>query len=712
MTPLPLDKLDFTWRGHLSALWWFWMLYRRPMVCQDIWEKLRRSTALGSGLILYCHATLWVFVSVVFVRFCSWYFYLVEDTLFIDMFLPFARNYTFDNYTFDVAFGIVFGIVFGIALGIALGITLGITLGIAVGIAFGIAFGIVFGIGFGITVGIAFGITVGIAVGIAVARAYYVPLHLFFLLSPGAGYRFHPVAWDDMCGVPYWRLERILVGLVGRDPEFGRREIARIIDTYPAQRMGALRAAAILTIRDAAANLGEAPRRLLDLPDGEKGFLRQVPVVKDFARGLAADAREFELLDLPTLKRRTAEKRVERIRLFRESCAGLPYPLGEELRKATEVWLGDARKVVASFGALDAAPQVFRAGDPVNKGREAFLPRWDVLQELARQALLATGCPGLLLYGRRRTGKTSTLQSLDGLLVNSVFPTWLSMQDPRAFSGTSDLCALIADHLRGALAAMKLPAPETEVSDLRGLMTALDAANRALEGTEKRLLLGVDEYENLDTMIGEGKLTLDFLSTVRESIQNHRNLIWLFAGSHHVAELTNAEWSSYLISVRMVPVRMFTAKETRTVLTDPLRYSGNWEPDDPTRFRFAPEFWGEGGTEWIHEEAGGWPHLVQLLAEAVVDEINDRGTAAFDPAWRPHVLRRSIERGEMVLRQLTLGECRLPGELDYVRSLVSGDRPAPEAPILSSLRRRELIVEEGGRVALRVPLMRRWLENA
>lgn len=580
------------------------------------------------------------------------------------------------------------------------------------GITIGFFSGITFGIAGGIAKGAILGIVGGIAGGIAVTRAYYVPFHLFFLLSPGVGHRFHPVAWDDMCGVPYWRLERILVGLVEREPEFGRREIARIIDTYPAQRMGALRADAVLKIREAAANLGEASRRLLDLPDGDKGFLRQVPTVKDFARGLAADEREFELLDLPTLKRRTAEKRVERIRSFRESCAGLPYPLGEELRKATEFWLEEAVAVVASFGALDAAPQVFRAGDPVNKGREAFLPRWDVLQELARQALLATGCPGLLLYGRRRTGKSSTLRSLDGLLVNSVFPTWLSMQDPRAFSGTSDLCALIAERLRDALTALKLPASETEVSDLRGLMTALDAANAALEGTEKRLLLGIDEYENLDTMIGEGKLTLDFLPTVRESIQNHRNLIWLFAGSHHIAELTNAEWPSYLISVRTVPVRMFSGEETRTVLTDPLRYSGNWEPNDPNRFRFAPEFWGEGGTEWIHAEAGGWPHLVQLLAEAVVDEINDRGVAAFDPAWRPHVLRRSIERGEVVLRQLTLGECRLPGELDYVRSLVSGDRPAPEAPILSSLRRRELIVEEGGRVALRVPLMRRWLENA
>ncbi len=37
---------------------------------------------------------------------------------------------------------------------------------------------------------------------------------------------------------------------------------------------------------------------------------------------------------------------------------------------------------------------------------------------------------------------------------------------------------------------------------------------------------------------------------LRESIQTHRRIVWLFAGSHAIEELTHAEWPSYLIIAR------------------------------------------------------------------------------------------------------------------------------------------------------------------
>jgi hypothetical protein len=41
--------------------------------------------------------------------------------------------------------------------------------------------------------------------------------------------------------------------------------------------------------------------------------------------------------------------------------------------------------------------------------------------------------------------------------------------------------------------------------------------------------------------------------------------------------------------------------------------------------RFEGAFWGNGGIERIHAEAGDWPHQVQLVAEIVVDLLNDEG---------------------------------------------------------------------------------------
>ena len=53
-------------------------------------------------------------------------------------------------------------------------------------------------------------------------------------------------------------------------------------------------------------------------------------------------------------------------------------------------------------------------------------------------------------------------------------------------------------------------------------------------------MIGIDEYEQIDTKIGEGVFPKDLLATIRESIQQHRQIIWLFAGSHEIAELTHA----------------------------------------------------------------------------------------------------------------------------------------------------------------------------
>jgi len=81
-------------------------------------------------------------------------------------------------------------------------------------------------------------------------------------------------------------------------------------------------------------------------------------------------------------------------------------------------------------------------------------------------------------------------------------------------------------------------------------MDALDAADCRLNALGKRLLLTIDEFEVIDKLIGENRFDERLLETVRHSIQVHRRIIWLFAGSHGLDELPNAPWASYFISVR------------------------------------------------------------------------------------------------------------------------------------------------------------------
>jgi hypothetical protein len=186
------------------------------------------------------------------------------------------------------------------------------------------------------------------------------------------------------------------------------------------------------------------------------------------------------------------------------------------------------------------------------------------------------------------------------------------------------------------------------------------------------------------------------------------------AGSHGIEELENAPWSSYLVSARTIEVTPFEPAETRLLLTEPLKHSSLWRNLEAERPRFAPGFWREGGIERIHAETGGWPHLVQLVAETAVDLVNDSGNSAVDGALLERAFERAVVRGNNVFLELVEKESQLPGEWNYLRGFRTAEElpvPADEAIAHSLRRRRRLVIEEGGRFRLRVPIMGRWLRE-
>jgi hypothetical protein len=65
---------------------------------------------------------------------------------------------------------------------------------------------------------------------------------------------------------------------------------------------------------------------------------------------------------------------------------------------------------------------------------------------LQGQITLATGCPGLLLYGRRRMGKSTLLKNLPPFLPGSIAVASLSMQGPRAFGSLGQWALAELEH--------------------------------------------------------------------------------------------------------------------------------------------------------------------------------------------------------------------------------------------------------------------------
>lgn len=313
----------------------------------------------------------------------------------------------------------------------------------------------------------------------------------------------------------------------------------------------------------------------------------------------------------------------------------------------------------------------------------------------------------LLIYGRRRTGKTTFVTTLNQFVLDEMRIAKISMQNPRAFTSLPSLTGLLAETAQAAAGVETAAAAGT----LEALFRALDEVNARL-APDRRLLLACDEFEMIDAKIGEGVLPLDLLHMLRESIQTHRRITWAFVGSHDLGELRHADWSSFFVSLRTLEVTPFTPEETRLLLTEPLKSSPLWNARTEKAPRFDPAFWGEGGIERIQAETGGWPHLVQLVAETAVDLANDKGVAALDAALLEQAFAASVGRGDAVLHQLVESESRLPGEMEYLLGFRGREvQPEPQDDALRRSLRRRLLVEAAapGTWRMRVPLMRRWL---
>jgi hypothetical protein len=761
MTPRPLDQIGLHWRDHKSALWWLALLYRRPVQFQEALQPSAPRSQLRIGLLFLLHALPYAVLpsAVITLLFHPKHASSVSNILgliagwFILVILGGARV--------AMLSGIVGTITLGFAGGIALGVVAEITYMVAgmienktcyefsVQIACAISLGIALGsdrgllgrilpsgdfigkIGLAITLGIsagfygpitklvAFGITGRIVIGVLLVaislRVYYHLVHPFFIWPTvhGRAYRFHPVAWDDVCNVPFPGLDRLLVAYSEQNRSAGEAEIERLIDSYPSQRLQALRAKVRLVAREAGRvrSLAWLNEIVAKLPEGEKGFLSQTRQLRQWVNDIAAVQTRLGMLERPIFREPTAQLLNTEIENFQHRIAGFKEPLASEFRKAAKNWQEIARRQLEQARAVvskQPTPQLFRAGDPVDRDKEAFVPRTGIVGQLEQQVMLATGCPGLVLYGRKRTGKSTVLRNLSGFLPPSVIPVVLSMQAPKALASQRSFIHLIAWESGNKADVAGMP------DEISGLYDFLANCNSRLQVGSKRLLLALDEYELIDSKIAEGVFTEDLLRMVRESIQSHRNITWIFSGSHEITELTGAPWTSYLVSARTIPVPVFKPPETRLLLTEPLKYSSFWnKKEEPHRPRFDPGFWGEGGIDRIHEEAGGWPHLVQLIAEAVVDLINDEEARTVTPALLDRALASCVVRGHNVLYELMRRECTLPGEWEYLSAFRR--QPEQSAPVgeavYRSLRRRDLITEANGYWRLRVPLMARWLRE-
>lgn len=259
--------------------------------------------------------------------------------------------------------------------------------------------------------------------------------------------------------------------------------------------------------------------------------------------------------------------------------------------------------------AFQRIPNPYIVGHPV-KADAMFYGRDDVFRFIEDNLSGSVQARTIVLYGQRRTGKTSILyRLLNGRLGNEYLPVLIDMQElALLINHTGDFLSEIAYQIVRALhtAKITIDAPEIDANSPTRLFNRfLDTLVGPLNG--KRLVMMIDEFELIEAKITEGKLDADILGYFRSLIQHRDHLVFIFTGTHRLEEMSRDYWSILFNLALYRRISYLSQAEAAALIRKPVK--GSLDVDDLV-------------VEKIVALTNGHPYLIQLICWALVNQCN------------------------------------------------------------------------------------------
>lgn len=303
----------------------------------------------------------------------------------------------------------------------------------------------------------------------------------------------------------------------------------------------------------------------------------------------------------------------------------------------------------------------FIAGPPIRE-KKGFFGRRDILDQIAG-LLNQGGTRSVILYGARRTGKTSLLYRIrDGELGSSFIPVYLDLQ---ALAGTP-VSAFLGMLLRCTDTAVReaqpwlsgdLPTLETGDTDFLAVQGYFETLLPRVGGA--CLVLMLDEYEVLQSYLSEPGSSL--ASHFQSLLEQHQNLFVIFAGSRKLEALRSKGFEKLLDLSRYIKISFLERYDAVQTITAPAR--GLVEFD-------------EEATNAILTLTAGHPFYIQLLCQSVFEIVKGRGVIT--PGHVEEAVRRFMHSPSPHL-VLTWNALEIEEE---VAGAVLAELQSPETPFL------------------------------
>jgi hypothetical protein len=256
-------------------------------------------------------------------------------------------------------------------------------------------------------------------------------------------------------------------------------------------------------------------------------------------------------------------------------------------------------------------PNPYIVGNPI-RSREMFFGRVDEFRFIARALENGQKTALIVLFGERRSGKSSILyQILNGELGEAFLPIFVDMQIMAGIANEAEFFSrIIADTCK----AQGKNAPSSGQYALRSDESNPPEVFRQFlndlkeQFPQRSILFLIDEYEILEAKINEGCLprnVLTFFAGLLESEQ----VSFVFTGSKKLELRDEKLWGGELLQKAVSrKISFLTKDDTARLITQPL----------VNQVGFAPEVIAQ-----IYSLTAGQPFYTQLICQNLVYHLNE-----------------------------------------------------------------------------------------
>ncbi len=622
------------------------------------------------------------------------------------------------NVTLVVVHGVALvmtsGVVYAVLFLIVLGVVDSVLFSVVSSVISGVLLGVVFGVLQGNTI---YGVLCTIVFILGALRAYFwLPellwVGLLFLFTHQGRFasklRYLPPYFDELIHLPLPFMSTMIVEAYRENPEKARETIAYLTNSTNQQQVAATTIVniALVTLGDCQTihDIIAITEELAWIPSpSPPGIATVLPQFLDISRSVqSADMatsiyRKAELLKTP----------IDSLTQIQRSFAFIKNPrIATTSSNIAQKWLSiletARRNLQKQSRYAQEIPLVYIAGNALDPetAKNRFKGRQDIFREIENIALMSPP-PTLLLYGGRRTGKTSTLKYLPQKVGGNLIPLRVDVQgiaDAVTLPGLAK--SLVQQIIDSARTSRNLTLPDCDRQELKTdpfptLRNWFTTIERTAPG--KRFLLCLDEFERLEEVIAvtNSRAPLNFL---RHIIQHRPAWTLLFSGSHTLDEIEDY-WSDCLINTREVRVSYLEKPEAEELIVHPVEnFPDIYVPETVERIIY-----------WTRCQ----PYLVQLLCSELVDYLNKKHcenalNIKATPQDVDDIIPKALISGNPYFDELWRNSLK-EQQRECMRNLINKVTPTPEnRKIWRKLIQKEILEHDSvGGVRFQVPLIER-----